>query len=121
MLHRGNFVRFTASEMAEFRTLGIEFHGVQTRADIERAIVWGAEELQAQRPDLLEKIATEMGTLRSATFAAQPSIRQRPAKVRRQLDARACQQPSTSALKTTWLMRVGHHRCRFRTQTVIFS
>jgi hypothetical protein len=69
MLRRGDSIRFTASEAAEFRTLGIEFDGVRTQADMERAIVRWVETLKVQRPDLLKKIATEM-----ARSQAQPLL-----------------------------------------------
>lgn len=60
MLRTGDSLRFTAAEVEEFRSLGIDFGGVRTQADVEAALNQWTNVLGEERPDLLEKIALEM-------------------------------------------------------------
>ncbi len=60
MLRTGDSLRFTAAEVEEFRSLGIDFDGVRTQADVEAALATWTNVLGEERPDLLEKIALEM-------------------------------------------------------------
>ena len=61
MLRAGDLLRFTAAEIEEFGSLGIDFDGVRTQADAEAAFTLWASALSQERPDLLEKIVLEMG------------------------------------------------------------
>ena len=60
MLHTDDSLRFTPAEVEEFRSLGIDFDGVRTQADVEAALAAWTNVLGEERPDLLEKIALEM-------------------------------------------------------------
>ena len=60
MLHTDDSLRFTPAEVEEFRSLGIDFDGVRTQADVEAALATWTNVLGEERPDLLEKIALEM-------------------------------------------------------------
>jgi len=60
MLRAGDSLRFTAAEIEAFRSLGIDFDGVRTQADVEAALAQWAGVLNEERPDLLEKIALEL-------------------------------------------------------------
>ena len=60
MLRAGDSLRFTPAEIDEFRSLGIDFDGVRTQADVEAALAAWTNVLGEERPDLLEKIALEM-------------------------------------------------------------
>jgi len=60
MLRAGDSLRFTAAEIEEFRSLGIDFDGVRTQADVEASLAQWASALGHERPDLLEKIVQEM-------------------------------------------------------------
>lgn len=64
MLRAGNSRRFTPHEVEEFRLLGLDFDGVRTQDDIEQALAAWAGTLSDERPDLLDKIATEMAKAR---------------------------------------------------------
>jgi len=57
MLRSGKKIRFTRSEIAEFRQYGINLAGVKTLADWEAVFTFWVSTLEAERPDLLEKIA----------------------------------------------------------------
>jgi len=60
MLRAGDSLRFTAAEIEAFRSLGIDFDGVRTQADVEAALSQWASVLGEERPALLEKIVLEM-------------------------------------------------------------
>jgi len=60
MLRAGKSLRFTPDEVDEFRSLGLDFEGVRTRDDIEQALAAWAGTLADERPDLLDKIVSEM-------------------------------------------------------------
>ena len=53
-------IRFTPHEIEKFRSLGLDFDGVRTPDDIEQALTAWVEVLADERPDLLDKIASEM-------------------------------------------------------------
>ncbi|MCL2876753.1 MAG: hypothetical protein FWF12_10840 [Betaproteobacteria bacterium] len=57
MLRSGKRIRFTRSEIAEFRKIGINLTGVKTQADWEAVFTFWVNTLEAERPDLLEKFA----------------------------------------------------------------
>ena len=70
MLRAGNSLRFTPDEIEDFRKLGLDFDGAQTQDDIEQALTRWADTLNDARPDLLEKIATELAKARGITLPA---------------------------------------------------
>ena len=74
MLRAGNSLRFTPDEIEDFRKLGLDFDGAQTQDDIEQALTRWADTLNDARPDLLEKIATELAKARGITLPARLTL-----------------------------------------------
>ena len=70
MLRAGNSLPFTPDEIEDFRKLGLDFDGAQTQDDIEQALTRWADTLNDARPDLLEKIATELAKARGIRLPA---------------------------------------------------
>lgn len=70
MLRAGDALRFTPDEIDAYRQLGLDFDGARTRDDIEQALTRWADTLNDERPDLLEKIATEMAKAKGVTLPA---------------------------------------------------
>lgn len=64
MLRAGKALRFTPDEVDEFRSLGLDFEGVRTQDDIEQALATWAGTLADERPDLLDKIVSEMAKVK---------------------------------------------------------
>ena len=64
MLRAGSSIRFTPQEVDDFRSLGIDLHGVRTQDGLEQSLAAWANVLSQDRPDLLEKIALEMARQR---------------------------------------------------------
>ena len=64
MLRAGESLRFTPDEVDEFRSLGLDFEGVRTQDDIEQALTAWAGTLADERPDLLDKIVSEMAKVK---------------------------------------------------------
>ena len=64
MLRAGKSLRFTPDEVDEFRSLGLDFEGVRTQDDIEQALTAWAGTLADERPDLLDKIVSEMAKVK---------------------------------------------------------
>jgi len=64
MLRAGKALRFTPDEVDEFRSLGLDFEGVRTQDDIEQALTAWAGTLADERPDLLDKIVSEMAKVK---------------------------------------------------------
>ena len=60
MLRAGDTLRFTPDEIEDYRRLGIDFGAVRTQDDIDQALALWADTLTNERPDLLEKIVSEM-------------------------------------------------------------
>jgi len=60
MLRSGKKLRFTRSEIAEFREFGIDLTGVKTQADWEAVFTFWIDTLATEQPELLEKIVREM-------------------------------------------------------------
>lgn len=60
MLRAGRSLRFTPDEVETFRSLGLDFEGVRTQDDVEQALAAWAGTLADERPDLLDKIVSEM-------------------------------------------------------------
>ena len=74
MLRAGDSLRFTPAEIEEFRSLGIDFDGVRTQADVETALAQWAGVLGQERPDLLEKIALEMAKAKGVSPPVRLSV-----------------------------------------------
>ena len=70
MLRAGDALRFTPDEIEDFRKLGLDFDGARTQDDIDQALARWADTLNDERPDLLEKIATEMAKARGIKLPA---------------------------------------------------
>ena len=64
MLRAGKTRRFTPNEVEDYRSLGLDFEGVRTQDDIEQALAAWAGALAAERPDLLDRIVSEMAKLK---------------------------------------------------------
>ena len=64
MLRADKSLRFTPDEVDEFRSLGLDFEGVRTQDDIEQALAAWAGTLADERPDLLDKIVSEMAKVK---------------------------------------------------------
>jgi hypothetical protein len=64
MLRAAKSLRFTPDEVDEFRSLGLDFEGVRTQDDIEQALAAWASTLADERPDLLDKIVSEMAKVK---------------------------------------------------------
>ena len=70
MLRAGNALRFTPDEIEDFRKLGLDFDGARTQDDIDQTLARGADTLNDERPDLLEKIAAAMAKARGIPLPA---------------------------------------------------
>jgi hypothetical protein len=70
MLRAGDTRRFTPDEIEDFRKIGLDFDGAQTQDDIEQVLTRWADTLNDERPDLLEKIATELAKATGLTLPA---------------------------------------------------
>ena len=70
MLRAGDTRRFTPDEIEDFRKIGLDFDGAQTQDDIEQVLTRWADTLNDERPDLLEKIATELAKARGIRLPA---------------------------------------------------
>ena len=74
MLRAGKALRFTPTEVEEFRSLGIDFDGARTQDDIGQALAAWAETLADERPDLLNKIVAEMARGKGVELPAQLTV-----------------------------------------------
>lgn len=70
MLRAGDALRFTPDEIEDFRKLGLDFDGARTRGELEQALTRWVDTLNAERPDLLEQIASEMAKVQAAKLLA---------------------------------------------------
>lgn len=70
MLRAGRSLRFTPDEVVAFRSLGLDFEGVRTQDDIEQALAVWAGTLADERPDLLDKIVSEMANVKGVKSPA---------------------------------------------------
>lgn len=70
MLRGGDTLRFTPDEIEDYRKLGLDFDGARTQDDVEQELTRWVDTLNDERPDLLEKIATEMGKVRGFPLPA---------------------------------------------------
>jgi hypothetical protein len=60
MLRAGTTLRFTPNEIEDYRSLGLDFEGARTQDAIEQALATWTGALADERPDLLDKIVSEM-------------------------------------------------------------
>ncbi len=60
MLKSKEQLRFTSSEIAEARRLGIDLARVKTKAEYSNAVIELITTLAHERPDLLERIAKKL-------------------------------------------------------------
>ncbi|RTL56524.1 MAG: hypothetical protein EKK46_04790 [Rhodocyclaceae bacterium] len=70
MLRAGDVLRFAPDEIEDFRKIGLDFDGAQTRGDIEQALAQWVGTLNEERPDLLEKIAVAMAKAKGIPLPA---------------------------------------------------
>ena len=66
MIRNGDLLRFTADEIDEFRTAGLDVAHVRTIEDFGAAVATWCDVLDKDRPDLLEKVAHAMAEARGA-------------------------------------------------------
>jgi hypothetical protein len=64
MIRNGDLLRFTADEIDEFRSAGLDVTHVRTIEDFGAAVAKWCDLLDDFRPDLLEKIARAMAEAR---------------------------------------------------------
>jgi hypothetical protein len=64
MIRNGDLLRFTSSEIEEFRSVGVDVAGVRTIEDFGAAVATWCDLLGEVRPDLLDKIAHAMADAR---------------------------------------------------------
>jgi hypothetical protein len=64
MVRNGNLLRFTPSEIDQFRSAGLDVARVRTIEDFGAAVASWCDMLDKDRPDLLEKIARAMADAR---------------------------------------------------------
>lgn len=74
MLRAGNSVRFTPTEVDEFRQVGIDVGGARTQADVEAAVTTWVETLLDERPDLLDRIATAVADAKGVRLPPRLSV-----------------------------------------------
>jgi hypothetical protein len=70
MLRAGNALRFTPLEIEGLRKLGIDVEGARTQDDLDQALAQWAGTLAAERPALLDKIASALAEARSLSLPA---------------------------------------------------
>ena len=70
MLRAGHSLRFTPTEIEEFRRLGLDVDGTRTQDDLGQALARWAGTLAGERPELLDKIASAMAEAKGASLPA---------------------------------------------------
>jgi hypothetical protein len=75
MLRLNNTVRFTAQEVDELQTIGLQFAHVRSASDIEQEVTRWVNRLADERFSLLEKIAQEISREGGAEGPSQTSER----------------------------------------------
>ncbi|GAO27461.1 hypothetical protein ALISP_7281 [Alicycliphilus sp. B1] len=70
MLRAGHSLRFTPTEVEEFRQLGIDVGGARTRDELDQALARWANTLGEERPELLEKVATALAKAKGVSLPA---------------------------------------------------
>lgn len=74
MLRSGKFIRFTPTEIAAHREMGIHLDGVRTTADFADALAPWIEALGEVRPDLLEKLAQQIAEPKGQKLPPAPRV-----------------------------------------------
>ena len=64
MIRAGHNLRFTPDEIEGFRKLGLDFDGARTQDEVEQVLTRWADTLNDKRPDLLDKIVSEMAKVK---------------------------------------------------------
>lgn len=64
MIRNGDLLRFTADEIEQFRSAGVDVANVRTIEAFGAAVARWCDLLREDRPDLLEKIARAMADAR---------------------------------------------------------
>ena len=70
MLRAGHSLRFTPTEIEEFRRLGLDVDGTRTQDDLDQALARWAGTLAGERPELLDKIAFAMAKAKGTSLPA---------------------------------------------------
>lgn len=70
MLRAGRSLRFTPTEIEEFRRLGLDVDGARTQDDLDQALARWAGTLAEERPELLDKIASALVQAKGASLPA---------------------------------------------------
>ena len=70
MLRAGHSLRFTPTEIEEFRRLGLDVDGTRTQDDLGQALARWAGTLAGERPELLAKIAFAMAKGKGTSLPA---------------------------------------------------
>lgn len=70
MLRAGHSLRFTPTEVEEFRKLGLDVGGARTQDDLDQALAHWTGTLTEERPELLDKIAVALAKARGASLPA---------------------------------------------------
>lgn len=70
MLRAGHSLRFTPTEVEEFRKLGVDVGGARTQDDLDQALARWANTLGEERPELLETVATALAKAKGASLPA---------------------------------------------------
>jgi hypothetical protein len=64
MIRAGDLVRFTADDIDQFRSVGLDATGIRTIEDFGAAVARWCDLLEEVRPDVLEKLARAMAEAR---------------------------------------------------------
>ncbi len=68
MLRAGHSLRFTPTEVEEFRKLGVDVGGARTQDDLDQALAQWAGTLAEERPELLDKIASALAEAKGTSL-----------------------------------------------------
>jgi hypothetical protein len=74
MLHSGLSIRFTAAEIQELRALGIDLSGVKSSDDFAAALEPWLQALADVRPDLFDRIASEIAAAKGVPLPCEPLV-----------------------------------------------
>lgn len=70
MLRAGHSLRFTPTEIAELRRVGLDVDGARTQDDLDQVLAQWAGTLAEECPQLLDKIASAMAQAKGAPLPA---------------------------------------------------
>ena len=74
MLFSGHSIRFTAKEVEDTQTLGIDLSGVKSSDDFANALIPWISALGEVRPDLLDKIARDLAKAKGVKLPPRLSV-----------------------------------------------